>query len=103
PARKVVDIQVATGTGHASNAIQGDYNFWFLPQAEDRMDVKPGGDPGPSAYYVKYRPVFPAAAPGAKIDPDFAGRFAADFALGAQLSAATHRQHAEYLLGLARS
>src|SRR5499427_369978 len=102
PAKKVLYIQVGIGTGNASNTIQGDYNFWFLPQAEDRMDVKPGGDPGHSAYYVKYRPVFPAAAPGAKIDPDFAGRFAADFALGAQLSAAAHRQHAEYLLGLAR-
>jgi hypothetical protein len=66
------------------------------------MDVQPGGHPGPSAYYVKYRPVFPAAAPGAKISPDLAGRFAADFALGAQLSAAAHRQDAEYLLGLAR-
>jgi endoglucanase len=103
PAQKVLYIQVGIGTGNASNTIQGDYNFWFLPQAEDRMNVRPGGHPGPSAYYVKYRPVFPAAAPGAKISPDLAGRFAADFALGAQLSAAAHRQHAEYLLGLARS
>src|SRR5215475_6868763 len=102
PAKKVLYIQVGIGTGNASNTIQGDYNFWFLPQAEDRLNVKPGGDPGPSAYYVKYRPVFPAAAPGAKMSPEFAGRFAADFALGAQLSAATRRQHAEHLLGLAR-
>ena len=102
PDRKVLYMQVGVGTGNASNTIQGDYNFWFLPQAEDRMDVKPGGHPGPSARYVKYRPVFPAAAPGAKISPDFAGRFAADFALGAQLTAATRRQHAEHLLGLAR-
>jgi hypothetical protein len=102
PATKVLYVQVGIGTGNASNTIQGDYNFWFLPQAEDRMDVKPGGDPGHSAYYVKYRPVFPAAAPGAKIDPDFAGRFAADFALGAQLSAASRPQHAAHLLDLAR-
>ena len=102
PARKVVYAQVGIGSGNASSTIQGDYNFWFLPQREDRMDVKPGGHPGPSAYYVKYRPVFPAAAPGAKISPDLAGRIAADFALGAQLSAATRRQHAEHLLGLAR-
>jgi hypothetical protein len=102
PAKKVLYIQVGIGTGNASNTIQGDYNFWFLPQAEDRLNVKPGGHPGPSAYYVKYRPVFPAAAPGAKISPEFAGRFAADFALGAQLSAATGRQHAEHLLSLAR-
>jgi len=102
PASKVLYIQVGIGNGNASNTIQGDYNFWFLPQAEDRMDVKPGGNPGPSAYFVKYRPVFPAAAPGAQVSPEFAGRFAADFALGAQLSAATARQHAEHLLSLAR-
>jgi endoglucanase len=102
PAKKVLYIQVGIGTGNASNTIQGDYNFWFLPQAEDHLNVHRGGQPGHSAYYVKYRPVFPAAPPGAKIDPDFAGRFAAGFALGAQLSAATRRQHAEHLLDLAR-
>ena len=80
PAKKVLYIQVGIGNGNASNTIQGDYNFWFLPQAEDHMDVKPGGNPGPTAHYVKYRPVFEAAAPGKPIDPDFAGRFAADFA-----------------------
>ena len=87
PARKVLYAQVGIGTGNASNTIQGDYNFWFLPQHEDRMNVKPGGNPGPSAYYVKYRPVFPAAPPGQKVSPNLAGRFAADFALGAQLGA----------------
>jgi len=56
------------------------------PQQEDRMNVKPGGNPGPSAYYVKYRPVFPAAPPGQKVSPQtWRAGFAADFALGAQL------------------
>src|SRR5262249_54064552 len=87
PARKVLYAQVGIGIGNASNTIQGDYNFWFLPQREDRLNVKRGGNPGPSAYYVKYRPVFPAAPPGQKVPPNLAGRFAADFALGAQLSA----------------
>jgi endoglucanase len=102
PAKKVLYIQVGIGNGNASNTIQGDYNFWFLPQAEDHMNVHRGARPGHSAYYVKYRPVFEAAPPGAKISPEFAGRFAADFALGAQLSAVTGRHHAEHLLGLAR-
>jgi endoglucanase len=102
PAQKVLYIQVGIGTGNASNTIQGDYNFWFLPQQEDRMNVKPGGNPGPSAYFVKYRPVFRAAPPGRPIDPDLAGRFAADFALGAQLAARTDRARAEHLLALAR-
>jgi endoglucanase len=105
PARKVLYAQVGIGTGNASNTIQGDYNFWFLPQQEDRMNVKPGGNPGPSAYYVKYRPVFPAAPPGQKVSPDLAGRFAADFALGAQVEGdgETDPAQAQHLLSLARS
>ena len=105
PARKVLYAQVGIGTGNASNTIQGDYNFWFLPQQEDRMNVKPGGNPGPSAYYVKYRPVFPAAPPGQKVSPNLAGRFAADFALGAQLSGGSEGSdpaQARHLLSLAR-
>jgi endoglucanase len=102
PAAKVLYIQVGIGNGNASNTIQGDYNFWFLPQAEDHMNVKPGGHPGPTAYYVKYRPVFEAAPPGHKFSPEFAGRFAADFALGAQLAARGDKHHARHLLSLAR-
>jgi endoglucanase len=102
PKKKVLYIQVGIGNGNASNTIQGDYNFWFLPQAEDKMDVKKGGNPGRSAYYVKYRPVFEAAPPGKKFSPEFAGRFAADFALAAQLDARHDRPEAEYMLSLAR-
>jgi endoglucanase len=99
PARKVLYAQVGIGSG--SNTIQGDYNFWFLPQAEDRMKVGPGQNPGPSAYYVKYRPVFPAAPAGQKVSPNLAGRYAADFALGAQLAGSAPQ--AAHLLSLARS
>jgi endoglucanase len=102
PDRKVLYMQVGIGNGNASNTIQGDYNFWFLPQAEDKMDVSKGGNPGPTAYYVKYRPVFEAAPPGQKVSPDLAGRYAADFALGAQLSAGSAARAARYL-SLARS
>ncbi len=103
PARKVLYAQVGIGTGNASNTIQGDYNFWFLPQAEDRMKVGPGQHPGPSAYYVKYRPVFPAAPAGQKVSPNLAGRYAADFALGAQLATSSDPASAAHLLSLARS
>jgi hypothetical protein len=102
PAARVIYIQDGIGTGNAKNTIQGDYNFWFLPQAEDRMDIKPGGHPGPTAYYVKYRPVFEAGPPGQPVSPDFAGRLAADYALGAQLAAHGNRASAEHLLALAR-
>jgi hypothetical protein len=98
PRHKVLYMQVGIGNGNASNTIEGDYNFWFLPQAEDRLHADPG-DPG---YYVEYRPVFEAAPPGKPIDPDFAGRFAADFALGAQLAARGGRPRALRLLALAR-
>ena len=66
-------MQVGIGNGNASNTIQGDYNFWFLPQQEDLLDVAKGGNPGPTAYYVKYRPVFEAAPPGQKVSPNLAG------------------------------
>jgi hypothetical protein len=102
PRRKVLYIQVGIGNGNASNTIQGDYNFWFLPQAEDKMDVKKGANPGRSAYYVKFRPVFAAAPAGRRISPEFAGRFAADFGLAAQLDARSNRPEAEHLLSLAR-
>jgi endoglucanase len=102
PQRKVLYIQVGIGNGNASNTIQGDYNFWFLPQAEDKLNVRKGGNPGPSAYYVKYRPVFEAAPPGKQISPDLAGRFAANFGLAAQLDARTNRPAARRLLLLAR-
>jgi len=67
------------------------------------MNVRPGGNPGPTAYFVKYRPVFEAAPPGQPVSPNLAGRFAADFALGAQLSAGADPAQAQHLLGLARS
>ncbi len=108
PVQKVMYIQVGIGNGSASTKkypngkIQGDYNFWFLPQDEDQMNVSPGGNPGPTAYYVKYRPVFEAAPPGKPVSPDLAGRFAADFALGAQLDASTDPAQAASLLALAR-
>jgi hypothetical protein len=100
PAKKVLYAQVGMGNGNASNTIQGDYNFWFLPQQEDLLDVAKGGSPGPSAYYVKYRPVFEAAAPGQKVSPNLAGQYAADFALGAQLTGGAAARHD---LALARS
>jgi endoglucanase len=108
PVQKVMYIQVGIGNGSASTnkypngQIQGDYNFWFLPQNEDQLNVSPGGNPGPTAYYVKYRPVFEAAPPGQPVSPDLAGRFAADFTLGAQLSADGDPAQAQHLLALAR-
>ena len=66
------------------------------------MDVKKSGNPGPTAYYVKYRPVFEAAPPGKPISPEFAGRFAAASALPQQLAARDNHAKAEHMLSLAR-
>ena len=95
PAKKVMYVEVGIGNGNAK--INGDYDFWFLPQAEDRLGAKPGD----KDYYVEYRPVFTAAAPGKKVSPELAGRYAADYALGAQLAGSASSGRS--LLALARS
>ncbi len=43
-----------------------------------------------------------AAPPGKPVSPDLAGRFSADFALGAQLSASSDPAQAQHMLSLAR-
>jgi hypothetical protein len=53
--------------------------------------------------FIKYRPVFRAAPPGARISPNLAGRVAAAFALGAQVEAASDRRRARALLRAAAS
>jgi hypothetical protein len=77
---KTLYYQVSIGDGNGKT-ILGDHDFWRLPQADDRLNVKPG-DP---AYYVKYRPVFRAGPAGSSISPNLAGRLAADFGLCYQL------------------
>ncbi|HJP75024.1 MAG TPA: glycoside hydrolase family 9 protein [Pseudonocardiaceae bacterium] len=80
PATKTLYLQVGIGTGNNSS-FSGDHDLWRLPQADDtdsnKLDV----------YAAKNRPVFEAAAPGAKIDPDVVGRVAAAFAFAAQAEA----------------
>lgn len=73
-------IQVGIGDGNGTS-ILGDHDFWRLPEDDDAMNAQPA-DPG---FYVEYRPVFRAGAPGSQISPNLAGRMAASFALGYQL------------------
>ncbi|MEV6624963.1 glycoside hydrolase family 9 protein [Amycolatopsis sp. NPDC051106] len=80
---KTLYAQVGIGTGSEEFGFLGDHDVWREPQDDDALDVKPG-DP---AYFVKYRPVFPAAPAGAPLSPNLAGRVAAAFALGAQIQA----------------
>ena len=73
--------QVGIGTGSEEFGFVGDHDVWRLPEADDKLTAKPGDE----QFFIKYRPVFPAAPAGAPISPNLAGRVAAAFALGAQL------------------
>lgn len=77
-------VGIGSGTGSADGGgFLGDHDAWRLPQADDQLAVEPGDQ----RYYQRYRPVFRAAAPGARISPNLAGRVAAAFALAAQVEA----------------
>jgi hypothetical protein len=77
----VLHAQVGIGAGN--DDIRTDHDVWRLPEADDRLDVKPGHPD----YLIKHRPVFRANEPGSPISPNLAGRVAAAFALAAQRSA----------------
>ena len=69
------------GIGDGNKNIIADHDIWRLPQADDKLNVKPGD----KEYYIKYRPVFRAGPPGSQLSPNLSGRLAADFALCYQL------------------
>jgi endoglucanase len=73
-------LQVGVGEGNETT-YGGDHDLWRLPQVDD-SDKVPF-----DTYAARNRPVFEAAAPGAKIDPDVVGRVAAAFAFAAQADA----------------
>ena len=67
-------FQVGIGTGNRRFA--GDHDLWRLPQRDDTF-----GGSDPRYRYIRHRPVFRAAPPGAPISPNLAGRMAAAFGL----------------------
>jgi len=80
---KTLIAQVGIGTGSEEHGFVGDHDVWRLPEADDKLNVKPGD----LEYFIKHRPVFRAAKPGEKISPNLAGRVSAAFALAAQVEA----------------
>jgi endoglucanase len=89
---KTLYLQVGIGSGNAAGTFTGDHDLWRLPQADD-------GDTAPAdRYSAAHRPTFTAAAAGAKISPNLAGRVSAAFALAAQVDATANptRAAAEY-------
>ena len=74
---KTLYLQVGIGEGDESD-YYGDHDLWRQPQVDD-------SDTTSTDYYAaEHRPVFEAAAPGAKISPDVVGKVAAAFAYAAQ-------------------
>jgi endoglucanase len=80
PSTKTLYLQVGIGDGNETS-FGGDHDLWRLPQVDDSDSL------AYDTYAAKNRPVFEAAAPGAKIDPDVVGRVAAAFAFAAQADA----------------
>jgi endoglucanase len=75
---KTLYLQVGIGSGNDAGTFLGDHDIWRLPEEDDANT-----DPD-LRYATAHRPVFEAAAPGAPISPNLAGRVAAAFALAAQ-------------------
>jgi endoglucanase len=73
---QVLYYQVGIGGGNGKTV--SDHDIWRLPQDDDAF-----GGTDPAFRFIRNRPVFvnTAGATGAKVSPNLAGRFAADFAL----------------------
>jgi len=76
------------GIGDGGVGIIGDHELWRLPQADDKLKVKPGDE----AYFVKFRPALRAGKPGSPISPNLAGRLASSFALCATVGRGADRE-----------
>jgi endoglucanase len=74
---KTLYLQVGIGEGDETDYL-GDHDLWRQPQVDD------SDSSSEDLYAAAHRPVFEAAAPGAKISPDVVGRVAAAFAFAAQ-------------------
>lgn len=64
------------GIGNGNSRTVSDHDIWRLPQADDTY-----GGADPRFRYIRHRPAFRAAPPGAPVSPNLAGRDAAAFAL----------------------
>src|ERR1700730_9060261 len=76
---KTLYYQVGLGAGNSH--FSSDHHFWRLPEFDDNGFGITRTQIHNSNYYVVYRPVFRANAPGAPISPNLSGRVAADLAL----------------------
>ncbi|MEU4690822.1 glycoside hydrolase family 9 protein [Actinoplanes sp. NPDC023714] len=93
----VLYAQIGIGGGNEQGDFIGDHWDWRLPEADDTVTDAPGT----GSYYLRYRPVLRANAPGASLSPNLAGRVAAAFALSAQTHATTDPSRARAELSTA--
>lgn len=77
PSTKTLYLQVGIGEGNEST-YYGDHDLWRLPQVDDSDTAST------DKFAAAHRPVFEAAAPGAKISPDVVGRVSAAFAFASR-------------------
>ena len=94
--QRVLYYQVGIGEGNG-DTILGDHDFWRLPEKDDQRSIDVNDTDHP-AYYVKFRPVLRANAPGQRLTPNLAGRIAAALALCYQVYQHSHPQFAETCL-----
>ena len=73
---KTLLLQVGVGDGN--DAVFCDHDIWRLPETDD-------GSTDAMSQCATHRPVFLAAAPGAKLSPNLAGRMAAEMALASSV------------------
>jgi hypothetical protein len=95
PATRTMYLQVGIGSGDSAGTFNGDHDIWRLPEQDD-ADTNPA-----DLFAARQRPVFRAGPPGAPISPNLAGKFAAAFALAAQVDAAAHPERARAELATA--
>lgn len=95
---KILYYQVGIGDGNGTT-ILADHDYWRLPQADDKLNAKPGD----VNYYVEYRPVFRVGPPGSLVSPNLAGRLSADFALCYQIFHSSDHTYANKCLASAEN
>lgn len=80
-------VQVGIGSGNKASTFYGDHDEWRLPQVDDTLQ-------GKTMRFLRHRPAFVTDARPHRLAPNIAGRYAAAFALAAQLDARANPAHA---------
>ncbi|MDX6592244.1 MAG: endoglucanase [Gaiellales bacterium] len=94
PGPGVMMIQVGIGSGNTTGSFLGDHDLWRLPENDDALK-------GRDTRYLSHRPAFAGNTPGNRLPPNITGRWAAAFAMAAQVDAAANPARARRELAAA--